>query len=149
NATSTRLMTVANTGRLTDTSESHIGPAPVLEPLPHSARSGPSAAAARRSEHARRVTHFLGVVGKTYRDAVAQLDDAFGDDEVALLEPGHDLDDAESPAADLDLPLAGDAVRADMKDVGAILNLEDGPFRHDERDALPRHDLDREQHAGP
>src|SRR5690606_19838437 len=81
--------------------------------------------------------------------AVAQLHDAFRHDEVALLEPRDNLDDAEAPTADLNLLLPRDALAVDAIHVCAVLNLEDGPLGHDERRALLGRHLDREQHAGP
>src|SRR5690606_150199 len=73
--------------------------------------------------------------------------DTLCNDDVALGETADDFDESEAAAADLDLLFAC-RFAVDAINVCAILHLEDGALGHDERLALTRDDLDREQHAG-
>src|SRR5690606_32444712 len=148
NATSTRLMTVANTGRLTETSDSHIARC--------SSRSSSAARAARfRSARVRRLLRgvrrsvdALRFVREPHAAAVAQLHDALGHDEITLFETRDHLDRAETARANLNLALPRNALAVHLVDIRAVLNLEDGAFGYDESGALLRRDRDGQQHAG-
>src|SRR5688572_24368430 len=137
-ATSSMLKTVAKTGRLTEMSDSHI--------------ARPSAASLGRGCRRHRALRARALADRglfePHASAFAQLDDALDDDGVAFAQAAEHLDDAEAPAADFDLLLVH-GVAVDAIDVSAVLNLKHRALGNDERGALGRDDVDRQQHAGP
>src|SRR5688572_17005696 len=105
-------MTVANTGRLTEMSESHIGRCSCTCLLLRPCRC--LTARARRPQAGRGgVADLLLVAVEAHAGAVAKLDDALGHHEVALREPCRDFNDAVTALADLNFVLTRDAVRSD------------------------------------